>query len=63
VTEYQEYLMVGKGDRCVGLTVLPPLCSDCHVIWNPQPPGILILSETSWFVQARTEIALPYLMA
>ena len=28
----------GKGDRCVGLTTLPPSCADCHEIWEPQPP-------------------------
>jgi len=27
--EYQEYLLGGKGGRCVGLTTLPPSCADC----------------------------------
>jgi hypothetical protein len=37
--EYQEYLLVGKGGRCVGLTTLPTSCAECHKIWEPQPPG------------------------
>ena len=37
--EYQEYILVGKGGRCVGLTTLPPSCADCLEIWEPQPPG------------------------
>jgi hypothetical protein len=32
--EYHE----GKGDRCAGLTTLPPSCAE---IWEPQPPGTL----------------------
>jgi hypothetical protein len=36
--EYQEYFPGGKGGRCVGLT-LPHARADCHVIWEPQPPG------------------------
>jgi len=40
--EYQEYFLVGKGGRCVELTTLPPSCSDCHKIWEPQP------FETFW---------------
>jgi hypothetical protein len=31
----------GKGGRCVGLTTLPPSCSDCLEIWKLQPPGTL----------------------
>jgi len=31
----------GKGGRCVGLTTLPPSCTDCHEIWEPQPAGTL----------------------
>jgi hypothetical protein len=27
----------GKGGRCVGLTTLPLLCTDCIKIWEPQP--------------------------
>jgi len=34
-------LLGGKGDRCVGLTTLPPSCADCLEIWEPQPPGTL----------------------
>jgi len=33
--------LVGKGDRCVGLTTLPPLCADCFDIWEPKTPGTL----------------------
>ena len=39
--EYQEYFLEGKGGRCVGLTTLPPSCTDCLEIWEPQPPGTL----------------------
>jgi hypothetical protein len=39
--EYQEYSLGYKSGRCVGLTALPPSCADCHVIWEPQPPGSL----------------------
>jgi hypothetical protein len=31
----------GKGGRCVGLTPIPPTCTDCLEIWEPQPPGNL----------------------
>jgi hypothetical protein len=31
----------GKGDRCIGLTTLPPSCADCLEMWKPQPPGTL----------------------
>ena len=27
-------LLGGKGDRCVGLTSLPPSCADCLEIWE-----------------------------
>jgi len=27
--EYQEYFLGGKGGRCVRLTNLPPLCTEC----------------------------------
>jgi len=30
-----------KGDRCVGLTTLPPSCADCLLICEPQPLGTL----------------------
>jgi hypothetical protein len=39
--EYQEYFLGGKGGRCVGLTALPPSCTDCLDIWEPQPPETL----------------------
>jgi len=29
----------GKGGRCVGLTTLPPSCTDCLEIWG---------ASTSW---------------
>ena len=39
--EYQEYLLAGKGGRCVGLTNLSPSCADCFEIWKPKPSGTL----------------------
>ena len=33
--EYQEYFVRGKGDRCIGLTTLPPSCANCLEIWEP----------------------------
>jgi len=30
-----------KGGRCVGLTTLPPSCTDCHEIWEPESSGTL----------------------
>jgi hypothetical protein len=39
--DYQEYFLEGKCGRCVGLTILPPLCADCLEIWDPLPPGTL----------------------
>jgi len=38
--EYQEYFLVGKDDRRVGLT-LPPSRGDCLEIWKPQLPATL----------------------
>ena len=35
--EYHAYFLEGKGSRYVGLTSLPPSCSDCLEIWEPQP--------------------------
>jgi hypothetical protein len=32
---------VGKGGRCVGLTILPSSCADYLEICEPQPPGTL----------------------
>jgi hypothetical protein len=52
--EYQEYLLVGKGGRCVGLTSLPPSCADCLEILEPQ------LLETSGPLRASNGIALPF---
>ena len=40
--EYKEYLLGSKGGQCVGLTTLPPSCSECLEIlaasnsWSPQ---------------------------
>jgi hypothetical protein len=34
--EDQEYLVGGKGGRCVGLTTLPPSCADCLETRKPQ---------------------------
>ena len=39
--EYQEYFLVDKGGRCVGLTTLPPSCAECLEIWEPQITGNL----------------------
>jgi hypothetical protein len=39
--KYQEYFLVGKDGRCVGLTTLPPSCADFREIWEPQLPGII----------------------
>jgi hypothetical protein len=41
MSNYQEYLLRGKGCRFVGLTTLPHSCADCFEIWEPQPPGTL----------------------
>jgi len=32
---------MSKGDRCVGLTTLPPSCADYLEIWEPKPPGTI----------------------
>jgi hypothetical protein len=39
--EYREYFLGSEGGRCVGLTTLPPSCTDCLEFWEPQPPGTL----------------------
>jgi len=42
--EYQEYFLGwggGEGSRCVGLTTLPPSCTNCLEIWESQPPETL----------------------
>jgi hypothetical protein len=31
-------ITVGKGGRCVGLTILSPSCADCLEIWEPGTP-------------------------
>jgi len=36
---------VGKGDRCVGLTTLPPSFADCHESWELQLSGTLRASS------------------
>ena len=41
INQYQEYFLGVKGGRCVELTNLPPSCTYCLEIWEPQPPGIL----------------------
>jgi len=41
INEYRGCILLGKAGRCVGLTTLPPLRSDCDEIWEPQPPGTL----------------------
>jgi hypothetical protein len=35
----QEYFLGGKGDRCVGLTTLPPSGADWLQIWKPHHSG------------------------
>jgi hypothetical protein len=39
--EYQRVILWGKDDRCVGLTPLPPSCTNCLEIYAHQPPGTL----------------------
>jgi len=39
--QYQEYILGGKGGRCLGLTTLPPSRADCFQIWEPQTHGTL----------------------
>jgi hypothetical protein len=39
--ESQDYILRGKGGRCVRLTTFPPSCTDCIEIWEPQTPVIL----------------------
>jgi len=41
IDEYQEYFLGGKGVRCLGLTNLPPSCTECLQICEPLPPGTL----------------------
>ena len=37
--EYLEYYVGDKGSWCVGLTTLPPSCTDCQEVWDLQSPG------------------------
>jgi hypothetical protein len=30
-------ISLGKGGRCVGLTTVPPSCTDCLELWDPEP--------------------------
>jgi hypothetical protein len=32
--QYLEYFLGGEGGRCVGLTILPPPCTDFLKIWE-----------------------------
>jgi hypothetical protein len=41
INEYKEYFLVGKGGRCLGLTIESPSYVDCLEIWEPQPPDNL----------------------
>ena len=52
--ECQEYILGGKGGRCVGLITLIHSCADCLDIWEPQPPG------TFGLIQACNGTGLPY---
>jgi hypothetical protein len=36
INEYQEYFLMVKGGRCLGLKNLPLSCADCLEIWEPQ---------------------------
>jgi hypothetical protein len=38
--EYQEHFLVGKGDRYVGLTTLPPSCVYFREIWSLNLQGL-----------------------
>jgi len=42
--EYQEYFMVGKRGRCLGLTNLPTSCAESLEISDPLSPGTLLAS-------------------
>jgi hypothetical protein len=39
----------GKGGRCVELTTLPPSCTDCLKIWEPQTSGSLRACQGLWW--------------
>jgi len=55
--EYQEYFLGGKGGQCVGLTTLPPSCTDCLEIWGASTPPPL---ESPGPLQACNGIAVPF---
>jgi len=60
--EYQEYILGGKGGRCVGLTTLPPSCADFVKSGNLDfPEGNLDFPEPSGPVEACNATALPFL--
>jgi hypothetical protein len=44
--EHQEYFLGDNGGRCLGLATLPPSCSDCQEIWEPQPSGTVGACQT-----------------
>ena len=46
---YYEYLVGGKGGRCVGLTTWPPSYADCLEIWEPQTSGSLRTCRGVWW--------------
>jgi hypothetical protein len=39
--KYKKYFLVGKGGRCVRLTILTLSRGECLEIWEPQPSGTL----------------------
>jgi hypothetical protein len=45
--EYQEYVLGGKGVRCLELTTLPPSCADCLEIRETHPSGTLRVCPAS----------------
>jgi hypothetical protein len=52
--EYQEYILRGKGDRCIGLTTLPLSGADFLEIWEPQPPGKLWASPGLLYISLQS---------
>jgi hypothetical protein len=62
--EYQQYLLGGKGSRCVGLTTLPPSCAECLEIlgastsWSPKGlsrPACVPCGQTDGRTDGRTD--------
>ena len=41
--QYRGYILVGKGDRCVGLTNLPLSCTGCLEILTASTCGLYLL--------------------